>query len=540
MQSFADDDATEHDNRYREWRGLVASDYDRAILRVAIATREELRQLIFAWVELMPVEIPSPPEAFAKKNFKGIQLSASRVICGLEEGLDWYEAAWAGDTRLPRSITPVETAAFVAEPSVKRFALPGTPPFSPTWHMRPRLHRLVPADDPEGMPAELATGLTTVPAFRRARVWLEGQLHFDALAHDDWLGSVALVAPNPLMREIGLHITSRDNAAETVEVGGQLRAGQKPDTLKVVFQERRVEAVGVYAVRSLDLHGLAQERFEPEVADFGMSLICNERGILHEAMPSWFIRGVDTRVEDPPASKQIAVPSRKARGKATVLTTSVFSPKASRPGPLVTGLRRLTELGARQRRRFGEMRPLMIGPEQRDTLIFHFDRGLAVEQIRRLIGRARRRLIFVDHYFGAQEVMEFATAVTEQRLAITILTGRDTGTLTTCPLGAPRGLTAAAWLEQAAADLAADDLIKPTAVNLKIPAGGRGFHDRFLIIDDDAWHCGHSFNKVGDGEFSAMTRITRPNETIALIVAEIAKAEPFSQWKAKALAGETS
>ncbi len=522
---------------YRGWRGLIAGDYDRAVLRVAIATQAERRQLLFASVELLPTEIPSPPEAFEKEHFKQVQLSACRVVVPIDDGLDWYEAAWAGQTQLPRSTIAVEAGTFAAEPAVKRFALAATPPFSPTWHMTPRIHRLAPEDEAEGLVASLATGMTTVPAFKRARVWLERQLHFDVLAHDDWLGAVALVAPNPLMRDISIQIASRDTAAETVEVGGQLRATKSASSLKVVFQERRVEALGVYSIKPLGAHGYVQERFEGEVADFGLTVTCDQRGILHENVPSWFMRGFQTYVQDQPLSKKVTVPARKASGAASVVNASVLPPRPPQPGPPVTGLRRITELEARRRRRFGEMRPLAIGPELRDTLIFKTDRGAAVEQIRRLIGRARQRLIFVDHYFCAPDLLEFATAVSQQQVAITVLVGRDTELLTKQLPGAPSGLSAADWLEQAAGDLAADDIIKPETVEVKIPMGGQAFHDRFLIIDEEAWHCGHSFNKVGDGDYSAMTRIARPEELIEIVLAEAARGESFSQWKASLLAG---
>ena len=216
------------DDAYRGWRGLVAGDYDRAVLRVAVATQGGRQQLLFASAELLPAEIPNPPEVFEEKDFKGVRLSVCRVVQSLDDALDWYEAAWSGETRLPRSASALATATFAPEPAVKRFALAATPPFSPTWHMTPRLHRLAPLEDPQGLVADLAAGMTTVAAFARARVWLEQHLHFDVLAHDDWLGAVALVAPNPLMRDIGIRIMSREGELETVEVGGAATDGHEP------------------------------------------------------------------------------------------------------------------------------------------------------------------------------------------------------------------------------------------------------------------------------------------------------------------------
>lgn len=529
--SAVGDDETSRDPSYREWRGLIVGDYDRAVLRVAITTRDEHRQLLFGWVELLPPEVPSPPQGFAKEHFKNIQFSTCRVVVPLDEGIDWYEAAWAGSVLLPKSTITVDTGDLVAEPPTKRFALPATPPFSPTWHMTPRLHRLVPVQDLTGEVAMVAAKMTEVAAYKRARVWLEGQLHFDALAHDDWLGSIALVAPNPLLRDVQIRIASRDAANEIVEVGGELRAGKRAESLKAVFQERRDEAFGVYSIKSLDARARVREPFAGAVADLGLSLSCDVRGILHESAPSWFMRGFETRVEAPGKTKAITVPARKAAGTPSVVNANVKPPESPRLSRPVTGLSRIAELEIRHRRRFGNMRPITIGPEQRDTLIFKSDRAYAVEQIRRLIGRARERVVFVDFYFRAPDLLEFATAVAQQGVSITVLVGRDTEILADSPLGAPPGLTSADWLEQEAAALAADDFLKAAALEVKVPAGGQGFHDRFLIVDQEAWHCGHSFNKVGDGDYSAMTRIARPDELIDLVLREVARAEPFSRWK---------
>lgn len=515
----------------------MAGDYDRAVLRVAIATRAGHPQLLFAWLELLPPEIPSPPGHYDKQHFKGVQFSVCRLVLTLDEGLDWYDAAWAGQAHLPRSTIAIDTPPFVAEPPVKRFALHVAPPFSPTWHMTPRIHRLAPSTDLDGAVAEVAVGIASVAAFKRARLWLEGQLHFDVLAHDDWLGSVAVVAPNPLIRGVGVRITSRDSPAETVEIGGELRTGKNPTSLTVIFQERRGEAAGVHEIVPISAHGYAQARFEGQVSDLGFAIACANRGLLHEAMPSWFMRGFETYTQVLPDATPVTVPARKANRPDTIVHASAQAPRPLRAAPPITGERRVAELEGRRRRRFGELRPLAIGPEQRDTLLFKSDRGQAVEHIRRLIGRARSRVIFVDHYFGAQDLLEFATAVTQQNIAITVLAGRWTEAVKTSPVGAPHGLTGADWLEQTAAALAADPLLKPAAVELMISAGGEALHDRFLVIDDEAWHCGHSFNKVGDGEISAMTRIARPDETIALILAQAGKAESYPKWKADVLAG---
>ena len=58
---------------------------------------------------------------------------------------------------------------------------------------------------------EMAEGMTSVERYRRARSWLLERLHFDLLAHDDWLGGIRLVAPNPLLGSSRTRISARGN-----------------------------------------------------------------------------------------------------------------------------------------------------------------------------------------------------------------------------------------------------------------------------------------------------------------------------------------
>ena len=55
----------------------------------------------------------------------------------------------------------------------------------------------------------------------------------------------------------------------------------------------------------------------------------------------------------------------------------------------------------------------------------------------------------------------------------------------------------------------------------------RTYHDRFLIIDDDVWHVGHSFNQLGETEVSMATRLRFPDEIHDWIIEDIDRATPF-------------
>ena len=516
------------------WRGLLGTDYDRAVIRLAVAWRGSEMRLLFAWVELLPPEIPAPPsEPYAHKTFGGVRLAFCRVVMPLAEAIAWYEAAWAGTITKPGEHHLVQAEQLVPEPPARRFVLRREAlPFSPNWHLTPRLHQLVAASDPAGLVADLTAGMIKSDAFSRGRVWLKEHLHFDVLAHDVWLGSVVLVAPNPLMRAVGERLADRDATSETVEVVVQARRGQDLSGLTVTFEERRADAEGHYQVVQMGADGHLRVRFEGLVAEHAVAIACPGRGLLHRSAQTSFFREVRTYWVPPPVTKEVTVPRRKVDGTELTQLAMVSPRRDPEPETPVSGLHRLMTLEERQRRRFGELRPLSNDQEVRDTLIFHADRGHAVAEIQRLIGRAEERVIFVDPFFSPPDLLEFATQVRREGIAIGMLVGRNVTKPDKPPPGLPAELTAEEWFEQVAAELANDSLLKPAQIDLKVFADGQPFHDRFLVVDREVWFCGHSFNAVGDGRYSVMTRLERPDQMLALILEQMAQAQTYADWRA--------
>ena len=66
------------------------------------------------------------------------------------DALAWYEAAARGRVTIPLTAMPVDVTApaFGVEPALGRFCVGETIPFSAQWHGGPRVHRLVPMEDP--------------------------------------------------------------------------------------------------------------------------------------------------------------------------------------------------------------------------------------------------------------------------------------------------------------------------------------------------------------------------------------------------------
>jgi hypothetical protein len=222
----------------------------------------------------------------------------------------------------------------------------------------------------------------------------------------------------------------------------------------------------------------------------------------------------------------VEVPSPRQAGASSIYTRDTAERlPATRVGhdDGSATVQRLFTLWARTASRVGDRRP---GGKRRDSdaFIFHNNRDAAAAQIRSLIGRARSRLILVDPYIDAVGLRDFALAAPMMGTQVTILTEYR---------NERPGLDGSATsMQHLAAEIAAieREIVARGIAMLTVKVTGgtaRRYHDRFLIVDDRLWHCGHSFNQVGRNEVSAMTRIAHPGQLLAFIEADLDCAGTF-------------
>lgn len=510
------------------WRPLVVGDYSFGVIRLVTLIRARVNHLLFASVELLPTEMPVPPPPSNggwSQNFGSDRLCVGRTALPLTDAIAWYETLKLGKAVVPGRAFPVMASRLAPEPDYNGFTvLPDPPPFSPVWHGRPRLHRLVPMEALAEPVVEIRDGATEIEAFIRAREWLRQHVHFDLLAYDDWLGSGVLIAPNPLLRYCDTRIIDRSAAGETIEVGGTPRRGADLSTLKVTVEEVRA---GVPAWRAEGTPN-ALGRFRTlehssEVAAVRHDLFCGLRGLLDHEAPASFIRGISVGHAEQGYLREVAPPRRTP--SAQPRTVHVRPQPAPSPEPPPTALRQLEQLQRARAERIQRLRPAEAPLARCIVRLLENDREGTVTWIRELIASARSQILFVDPYLEADDLQEFATAASYQGVAIRGLINPRPG----------RNRRA-----DGNGDLFGDQMLEKIE-SLRDPAQGFGvidirvsrmrrLHDRFLQVDDVVWHSGHSFNQVGKGEISLMTLVAEPAETRAVLAETFAEAEPFETY----------
>jgi hypothetical protein len=311
---------------------------------------------------LYPFDTHAPPGWTAGKKpwsvpkTKGWSCGFTATQMTVVEALDWYEAAAAGIVNVgPRRDRPVrvQIVQLGPEPAYGKFCVGVDAPFVFRWHDGPRVHRYVPLSVNPRPVRQLA-------ASAAAREWLTQHLGFDPYRFDEWLGGLALLAPDPL--------------CSTVSVFPSARAEDGGETLTILAVPRRSAARGIADLSGLSLH-VAERRTDgwtsvstvaldgggnatiPNPQPYGQvayAVVCPERGLLHLVEPSSWIEQFVVGMNVSNSAALVEVPSGgRRKPRKTVLVQRYFKGADISVGkPLNDAVRnRLIDL--RERRRHG-------------------------------------------------------------------------------------------------------------------------------------------------------------------------------------------
>jgi hypothetical protein len=521
------------------WPEHVLSDFPRVLVRITTLTRKRAHHLLFGCVELFPPEVPGPDSLSAERESIGAdQFVTSAAVLPVGAALAWYEAALTGNLTVPGipGAVPVQTVPLAAEPGLGHFVAAAKPPVSAPWHGGTRLHRLVPMEEQPEVIRELKAGIIHPDRTKKARRWLKERLHFDVLDADESLGGLVLLVPNPVLRSLSsFPLETSATVGEVIRVQATARDRHGYETLEVTLREERPDGTFLIGRSRLDVLGRADFVLPHQVEQTGLELRCDVRGLLAVQPCAGFIRGISLEMRSSRTQLAVTVPGRRKAAPTTHYTTCVMETLSEShvgPPPSRGVANRLAALLDRSAGRTSA-----VAARER---VFHEDRAGAVEFLRALVQGGSEHVIFVDPFFGAEDILEFALAVMPTGCRVGVLRSRQEG-LWSSNVNSPEGEKAR---HPGAALFACIENVnrarqRQLPIDVRLMGGeARVYHDRFLLVDRTVWHLGHSLNQIGGSEVSVVTRLADTSPLLAWIPEDIKRAEPFaSAWPAM-LAGK--
>ena len=537
----------------------IAADYHGAFVRLATMRAAKKQYLIFGYVELFPRDIPLP-ESFSAADRpwavpgfrRGITLVVSARAMPVADALAWYGEAARGRVTIPGTRPPIDLTAppFGVEPALGRFSVGEDVPFAPRWHSGPRIHRLVPMKDPDEAVQKLGSS-----AF--AREWLAINAGFDPFPFEEWLGSISLLAPDPLLVGVGHFTQGRgaDGSERIVLQAHRRRYAGYPeaeaDVLRLVLLQRRPAGWTEVLPTSFDDEGFAITDYPEPVSESGFAISCPTRGLLRMVPPTLWMGQISVEIGHVNAVLDVEVPAGGRRKPASRYKTNrVVDASRVQVGEALppSGAIRIVELQeARQDRIRVETAPQrLFGAHESDKEDLTEEelkalRAEAEAYVAGLVAGAQRRVVFVDPDFGLREMQNYALRPMRDRVGIKILTSAPR--MRAVPRPGDSGTEPTAELQETAASPIAHGVYLLRQLRhlqsklghgapevFVMPWSGKPlFHDRFVVIDDIVWASGPSFNELGE-RIGLISRVHEPRSVIAAIERALLRSQSLADW----------
>ncbi|MDX7952432.1 VPA1262 family N-terminal domain-containing protein [Lichenihabitans sp. Uapishka_5] len=521
---------------------ISEQDYLYAIVRLAthFDRKKSEARLLFASVEMLPRPFPEPESGrLERRGIKGVVGGTAffrRVAMTGDQALLWYGAAAGGNAFTPVPAKPAdrleqdggpllvnslsadlpwpELGLFVGAERVEdgmRYELP----FLSDWHDQPRVHRSLSSPDPR---------LEAIAADPGTRAWLAERTFVDFGTHPEWIGGLAMVAPNPVWHRLERRrLPPADNVGEgRTLVNIVPRPGASIAGVEITsFQERaglatRLEQQCLEGTRTFAVFGHGGRNHAE-----GLLITCPQRGMLYWSKPAAFASTLTLSSSIVGGARRYSSPV--GRGAAASVdafdvtdvvdeVTVVGDPVTPRDG-LVAGAARRGRQAAAQR----------LGQRW-----FADDHGNAAAFLRSLIGAARKSVGIYDPYVTGLELFRFAHAVTRASVQVRILTSAMPFHQTDKSVETER-------LDELEREVVRLEAARgsPERAKVKVLRGDPPpLHDRFLVVDDNVWFTGNSLGSLG-GRAGMIIRLPDPDPVIEELAGLFDKAEEVGVFLAR-------
>ena len=499
----------------------LKSNYTEALLHIAwIIIRHKnalsTRHLVFCLFELYPNEIPSIPIPEQEEKIKDFRLYYQRIrIESVIEAIEFYRSIveyntipmfWDEDGTVNEDILngSIEAKTYIFCGNMqdvkvwpnftlsKRDDENGRPFIADSWDVC-RIHQL--------FPEHREQVLLDAVSIKAVGEWLELYLTWNISIYPELIGGVNLVIPNPYYSSKLIHMMPShgertfdanrtrkqeaiESAVDSVKIDFQRRAKVDVPELKVIPFEKTYFGVSYCGEHTLITDSLTIP-LAGRAEEFGFYVKAPE-GVIDFEFFSGFWKGFTLDIFTGYATKEIHKPGKDETEKVDVYSHFNTSKSVEKETDIEKRFHDAEILRLRKR-----------NVEKSGFKIFYDDHDGAEEFLQELIGRAHHSVMIVDPYYSTMELFDYAVHVSVVGMNVTIITSAD-------HLKSKSRLSDI--YEEEKEPLICDEFKtqidhykdwQSGELKVFIMTGDAAIHDRFLLVDDEAWFCGGSFNEVG-------------------------------------------
>lgn len=514
--------------------------YSGAVIRLATQQRQrgQAGRLLFATVSLLPHGRPLPPPMEGPPHRCAVGKTSEtvffrRALLTVQDAVDWYCSLGCGDDKTPIPSKPeerskydgirIEAASLMDSPSWPHLGLPmgegmfafhaGRSHPAPFIGNSPsRIHRRFGSQ--EGFDAMLADDAVVAFVARR--------LHVDLRLYGEYLGSVALIVPDPVIKQIDhFMIPASADKGERIFYRFVPRASASLASLKLTTFDEQEHLLTDLSTHEIPHDGILDIDKGDCIGAYGYAVTHPEHGVLAYSPPYPFVRQIGLNMNPVLGSgTTVSVPTgeainsprmeyQAARRSSPLATQSLIGDEARIPN----AAGRIAAAAARREK-------IASAKQYGQRWFSDGSREEAMRFIQGELRQAKTRVIIADPYLAGLQLGQFLYAVNSETTSVTLLTSG----LAFKPKAQERSKIddfsqRLAQLEKDA-KLIAKTYVLQSAV----------LHDRFLLIDNAVWFLGNSLNTLGD-KASLIVKLPNPDEVTGQIEGMLNKAIPFEDYR---------
>lgn len=519
---------------------LNISYYSGAVIRLATlqSRRGQAGRLLFATVSLLPRDRPfpsymeeSPHRCAVGKT--GQSVFFRRTLVTVQDAIDWYRGLGNGKdtTPIPSKVeerddrfdgVDIATTSLHDSPAWPQLGLPmveGSFAFySGRSHPAPfignspsRIHRRLGSQD----------GFDVMLADDEVVAFVARRLHINLRLYREYLGSVVLVAPDPVLRQIDhFMIPATEGVGERIFYRFVPRSGASLAGLKLTTFDEQSHLLTDVSSYDIPSDGILDIDKGDCIGCYGYVITHSEHGVLAYSPPTSFLRQISFNAQAVSSGgMKVSVPISESANSSRIeyqaaqrssLFTQNLIGESSRI-PSVNG-RITTAVAYREKiasaKQYGQR---------------WFPNGSRVEAMRFIQGelrRAKSRIMIADPYLSGLQLGQFLYAANPETTVVTLLTSN-----LAFKTSGDKSSKIADFSSQLA-QLEKD--IKVIANSYVLHSAA--LHDRFLVVDDAVWFLGNSLNTLGE-KASLIVKVPNPDEVIAHIEDMLKQATPFDDYR---------
>ena len=498
----------------------LLSKYSDAEVRIATTKINNKPRLLFATVQLLP---PNSHKSYTgdliKFKNKGDTVYFRKVVMTASEAINWYQTnellplpkPKEGSTLFDYDIdkkpkdsieinltneTSWENEDFIIplkENNMISFINGNDFPF--LGYSKDRLHRRFGYQD----------DLKLLIKNEKINLFLKNSLYVDLSKYHEYLGGMILILPNPFIESIECTLLNPNSDEEKNLFKFNPYSFSDLASLKLIYFEVYLGNLKNLKIHDIPESGILILPHRNPKQKIGYFLYHEQFGCLTFNPPNSYLRKMNLNLHV--VENDVRVETRE-NNKNSSKSFGYNVQRLTHGSGQIFGNITNIEIFDRVANAINERHLIHKKIESGQVWFNKNNREEALETLHNIIKEAKKRVIFFDPYFGELQISQYALIPAINKIETQIVTSRlafknDKKEIV------KNAEKFAEQLKNYESQLNDKLTITCFVLDQKHPM----LHDRFLIIDDNVWFIGHSFNQIGTTN-AFMLKIPAPNDVL--------------------------